>query len=149
MSDIIKHECGLAFIRLLKPLQYYYDKYGTALYGLKKLELLMQKQRNRGQDGAGIASIKLDMGPGNRYISRKRSNSATYLEEVFSGVYNYFDELSPEQLADGEWLKDNLPYTGEVLLGHLRYGTHGDNSIESVHPFKIKQLDYPKLGDGW
>jgi len=135
MSDIIKHECGLAFIRLLKPLQYYYDKYGTALYGLKKLELLMQKQRNRGQDGAGIASIKIDMAPGSRYISRKRSNSATYLEEVFSGVYSYFDDLSPEQLADGKWLKDNLPYTGEVLLGHLRYGTHGDNSIESVHPF--------------
>ncbi len=135
MSDIIKHECGLAFIRLLKPLQYYYDKYGTALYGLKKLELLMQKQRNRGQDGAGIASIKVDMEPGSRYISRKRSNSATYLEEVFSGVYDHFDDLSPEQLADGEWLKKNLPYTGEVLLGHLRYGTHGDNSIESVHPF--------------
>ena len=135
MSDIIKHECGLAFIRLLKPLQYYYDKYGTALYGVKKLELLLQKQRNRGQDGAGVATIKLDMAPGNRYISRRRSNSATYLEDVFSGVYNRFNELDEEKLKDGEWLKQNMPYTGEVLLGHLRYGTHGDNSIETVHPF--------------
>ena len=135
MSDIIKHECGLAFIRLLKPLQYYYDKYGTALYGVKKLELLLQKQRNRGQDGAGIATIKLDMEPGNRYISRRRSNSATYLEDVFSGVYSRFNELDEDKLSDGEWLKQNMPYTGEVLLGHLRYGTHGDNSIETVHPF--------------
>ena len=135
MSDIIKHECGLAFIRLLKPLQYYYDKYGTALYGVKKLQLLLQKQRNRGQDGAGIATIKTHMPPGSRYISRKRSNSPTYLEEVFSGIYNHFSELSDEQLANGAWLKNNMPYTGELLLGHLRYGTHGANTIESVHPF--------------
>ena len=135
MSDIIKHECGLAFIRLLKPLQYYYDKYGTTLYGLKKLELLMQKQRNRGQDGAGVATIKLDMAPGTRFISRRRSMSPTYLEDVFSGVYSYFNELDEDKLSDGAWLKDNVPYTGEVILGHLRYGTHGSNSIESVHPF--------------
>lgn len=135
MSDIIKHECGLAFIRLLKPLQFYSDKYGTALYGIKKLELLMQKQRNRGQDGAGVATIKLDMEPGTRYISRKRSNSATYLEDVFSGVYGYFNDLDDEQLKDADWLKANKPFTGEVILGHLRYGTHGSNSIESVHPF--------------
>ncbi len=135
MSDVIKHECGLAFIRLLKPLQYYYDKYGTTLYGVKKLQLLLQKQRNRGQDGAGIATIKTHMPPGSRYISRRRSNSPTYLEEVFSGIYKHFNDLPEERLSDGPWLKKNMPYTGEVLLGHLRYGTHGINTIESVHPF--------------
>ena len=135
MSDIIKHECGLAFIRLKKPLQYYHDKYGTCLYGVQKMQLLLQKQRNRGQDGAGITTIKLDPKPGTRYISRKRSNASTYLEDIFGEVYKYFNDLSPEELADGEGLKAELPYTGEVLLGHLRYGTHGINSIESVHPF--------------
>ena len=135
MSDIIKHECGLAFIRLKKPLEFYYEKYGTPLYGLQKLQLLLQKQRNRGQDGAGIATIKLDATPGTRYISRKRSNSSTYLTDIFSEVYEYFNDLPEDKLADTDWLKANLPYTGEVLLGHLRYGTHGINSIESVHPF--------------
>ncbi len=135
MSDSIKHECGLALIRLLKPLDYYYEKYGTCLYGLHKLELLLQKQRNRGQDGAGLATIKFDMPPGSRYISRKRSNSATCLEDVFQGCYGYFRNLSKEQLSDIPWLKDNKPYTGELMLGHLRYGTHGINSIETVHPF--------------
>ena len=95
----------------------------------------MQKQRNRGQDGAGIATIKLDMQPGSRFISRRRSMSPTYLEDVFSGIYGHFDELDEDKLADGAWLKENMPYTGEVILGHLRYGTHGSNSIESVHPF--------------
>lgn len=135
MSESIKHECGLAFIRLLKPLQFYYDKYGTPLYGIQKMQLLLQKQRNRGQDGAGLATIKLDMPPGSRYISRKRSNSSTYLEDIFSDVYKYFNELSPEEIAHTRNLKNTKPYTGEVLLGHLRYGTHGINSIESVHPF--------------
>jgi amidophosphoribosyltransferase len=135
MSDKIEHECGLAFIRLLHPLSYYHDKYGTNLYGLNKLQLLMQKQRNRGQDGAGLATIKLDASPGERYISRKRSNSPKYLKDLFTSVFSYFDNCTPEQLADGEYLKNNLPYTGEVLLGHLRYGTHGSNSIETVHPF--------------
>ena len=135
MSDQIKHECGLAFIRLLKPLDYYLDKYGTAFYGLNKLQLLMQKQRNRGQDGAGIATIKLDMEPGKRYISRKRSNSGHYLKDLFTGVYDHFSDLNPDQLTDSEWLKQNRPYMGEVLMGHLRYGTHGANTIESVHPF--------------
>ncbi len=135
MSDIIKHECGLALIRLLQPLEYYQKKYGSPLYGLHKLQLLMQKQRNRGQDGAGIATIKLDMPPGSRYISRKRSNSPTYLEDIFNEVYDYF---SPEEMSgeiDFTHLKQNKPYIGEILLGHLRYGTHGINSIESVHPF--------------
>lgn len=135
MSDTIKHECGLAFIRLLKPLDYYHDKYGTPFYGLNKLQLLLQKQRNRGQDGAGVATIKLDMPPGSRYISRKRSNSPKYLEDLFRKINIHFKKLSREQLTNGEWLKQNKPYTGEVLLGHLRYGTHGSNSIETVHPF--------------
>ncbi len=135
MSDKIKHECGLAFIRLLKPLEYYREKYGTPLYGLNKLQLLLQKQRNRGQDGAGVATIKLDMPPGHRYISRRRSNSTNYLRDVFEGVFSYFNDVPAEKMQDTDWIKHNLPYTGEVLLGHLRYGTHGDNSIETVHPF--------------
>lgn len=135
MSDRIKHECGLAFVRLLKPLTFYQEKYGTGLYGLNKIQLLLQKQRNRGQDGAGIATIKLDMPPGHRYISRRRSNSSNYLRDLFEGVFSHFNDITEEQLHDPVWLKTNKPYTGEVLLGHLRYGTHGDNSIETVHPF--------------
>ena len=135
MSDSIKHECGLAFIRLLKPLRYYHEKYGTSLYGIQKMQLLLQKQRNRGQDGAGLATIKLDMPAGSRYISRKRSNSSTYLEDIFQGVYEYYNDLTPDQLSDIDFLKKEKPYSGEVILGHLRYGTHGNNSIESVHPF--------------
>lgn len=135
MSDKIKHECGLAFVRLLKPLEYYREKYGTALYGINKLQLLLQKQRNRGQDGAGIATIKLDMPAGHRYISRRRSNSTNYLRDVFEGVFEHFNDVPANLAQDSEWLKHNKPYTGELLLGHLRYGTHGDNSIETVHPF--------------
>ena len=135
MSDQIKHECGLALIRLLKPLDYYQKKYGSCFYGLQKLHLLMQKQRNRGQDGAGLATIKLDIEPGRKYISRRRSNATNYLQSLFEGVMQHFDQLSDEQLNDGQWLKDNKPFTGELLMGHLRYGTHGDNSIETVHPF--------------
>lgn len=135
MSDPIKHECGIAMIRLLKPLQYYQDKYGTPFYGLNKLQLLMLKQRNRGQDGAGIATIKLDMAPGVRYISRKRSNSNNYLKDLFDGVYSNFENLPSDQLNDPDWLKQNMPYMGELLMGHLRYGTHGSNNIENCHPF--------------
>jgi len=135
MSEQIKHECGLAVIRLLKPLDYYLEKYGTSLYGLYKLQLLLQKQRNRGQDGAGIATIKFDTPPGKRYISRKRSNSANYLKDLFDSVNGHFNDLTPEQRNDPEWMKLNLPFTGELLMGHLRYGTHGINTIESVHPF--------------
>lgn len=135
MSDEIKHECGIALIRLLQPLQYYQDKYGTSLHGLYKLQLLLQKMRNRGQDGAGVVTIKLDPKPGTRYISRKRSNGPQYLKEVFQGIFQHFEGLTPEQLSNSQWLKENKPYTGEVLLGHLRYGTHGDNSIETCHPF--------------
>jgi len=138
MSDQIKHECGIALIRLLKPLSYYQEKYGTALYGLNKLYLLMEKQHNRGQDGAGIATIKLDIQPGKRYISRHRAMGANAVAEIFEYVQKKFADVhkeSPELLQDTEWLKENISFTGEVLMGHLRYGTHGKNSIESCHPF--------------
>ncbi|MBK9270390.1 MAG: amidophosphoribosyltransferase [Saprospiraceae bacterium] len=135
MSDQIKHECGLALVRLLQPLEYYHNKYGTAFYGLQKLNLLLQKQRNRGQDGAGLATIKLGVSPGQKYISRRRSNSSNYLQDLFESVYKHFKDLPEHQLNDPAWLKANKPFTGELLLGHLRYGTHGDNSIETVHPF--------------
>lgn len=138
MSDSIKHECGIALIRLLKPLSYYQQKYGTALYGLNKLYLLMEKQHNRGQDGAGIATIKLNVAPGNRYISRYRAMGSSAVSEVFEYVQKKFAEVqstSPEHFQDAEWLKENISFTGEVLMGHLRYGTHGKNSIENCHPF--------------
>ena len=141
MSETIKHECGIALIRLRKPLSYYQDKYGTSLHGMNKLQLLLQKMRNRGQDGAGVVTIKLDTKPGHRYISRKRSNSRNYLRDVFDGIYSHFDDLSQDQMMDPQWLKANKPYTGEVLLGHLRYGTHGKNTIETVHPF-IRQNNW-------
>ena len=138
MSDQIKHECGVAFIRLLKPLSYYQKKYGTALYGLNKLYLLMEKQHNRGQDGAGVATIKLDIEPGKRYISRHRSMASNAVADIFEYIQKKFADIQkeqPEKLADAEWLKENVSFTGEVLLGHLRYGTHGKNSIENCHPF--------------
>ncbi|MBE9602165.1 class II glutamine amidotransferase [Pedobacter sp. MC2016-24] len=138
MSDSIKHECGIAFIRLLKPLSYYQEKYGTALYGLNKLYLLMEKQHNRGQDGAGIATIKLDVKPGHRYISRYRSMAQNAVADIFGYVQNKFVDIqneTPELMQDAEWLKQNVSFIGEVLLGHLRYGTHGKNSIENCHPF--------------
>jgi amidophosphoribosyltransferase len=138
MSDQIKHECGIAFIRLRKPLAYYQEKYGTSLYGLNKLYLLMEKQHNRGQDGAGIATIKLDVKPGKRYISRHRSMEKNAVQDIFSYVMKKFaviEKEQPELLKDTEWLKENVSFTGEVLLGHLRYGTHGANSIEACHPF--------------
>ncbi|MEY4205188.1 MAG: hypothetical protein RL013_2892, partial [Bacteroidota bacterium] len=135
MSDSIQHECGIAIIRLRKPLEYYHKKYGTAFYGIQRLQLLMQKMRNRGQDGAGIATIKLNPQPGTRYISRKRSNAPNYLADLFEMVWSRLNAVTPEQLNDPVWLRANMPYTGEVLMGHLRYGTHGDNSIERVHPF--------------
>ena len=135
MSDLIQHECGIAVVRLRKPLDFYHKKYGTAFYGLQKLQLLLQKMRNRGQDGAGLATIKLNPEPGTRYISRKRSNATNYLDDLFQMVWARLNVLTPEQRNDPAWLKANMPYMGEVLMGHLRYGTHGDNSIERVHPF--------------
>lgn len=138
MSDAIKHECGIALIRLKKPLQYYVDKYGTAFYGLNKLHLLMEKQHNRGQDGAGIANIKLDMEPGERYISRYRSIDPKPIQDIFSYVNKRFQEIgdeNPALLKDVSYLKKNAGFTGELFLGHLRYGTFGRNSIENCHPF--------------
>ena len=138
MSDSIKHECGIALLRLKKPLGYYQKKYGTSFYGLTKLYLLMEKQHNRGQDGAGVANIKLDTQPGTRYISRSRSNSQNPIQEVFENINKRFIELEkndPEKLKNPEWLKINKPFTGELFLGHVRYGTFGKNSIETVHPF--------------
>lgn len=138
MSDAIKHECGIAMVRLLKPLSYYKEKYGTSFYALNKMYLLMEKQHNRGQDGAGLANIKLDMKPGKRYISRHRSNSSTPIKDVFAHINERFEaefEKHPEHIQDPEWLKENLPFTGEIFLGHLRYGTFGGNSIEHCHPF--------------
>ena len=138
MSDAIKHECGIALIRLKKPLQYYVDKYGTAFYGLNKLHLLMEKQHNRGQDGAGVANIKLDMEPGERYISRYRSIDPKPIQDIFDHINKRFYEIgeeNPELLKDVNYLKKNAGFTGELFLGHLRYGTFGRNSIESCHPF--------------
>ena len=138
MSDAIKHECGIALLRLLKPLEYYQQKYGTPFYGLHKMYLLMEKQHNRGQDGAGIASIKLDMQPGERYIGRVRSNDSQPIQDIFKQINSHINELlksHPEAKADVQALKKLIPYLGEVYLGHVRYGTFGKNSIENVHPF--------------
>jgi amidophosphoribosyltransferase len=138
MSDQIKHECGIAFIRLRKPLEYYLEKYGTATYGLNKLYLLMEKQHNRGQDGAGVANIKLDVKAGDRYISRVRSNDPQPIKEIFGKINGRLQEVmdkDPALLKDVDYLKKNVGFTGEVLLGHLRYGTFGRNSIENCHPF--------------
>ncbi len=138
MSDAIKHECGIALLRLKKPLDYYKQKYGSAFYGIQKMYLLMEKQHNRGQDGAGFASIKLDVEPGQRYISRVRSNDAQPIQDVFAQINARINEVmgeNPEYNNDTQLLKDNVPYVGELFLGHVRYGTFGKNSIESVHPF--------------
>jgi|TARA_B110000263_G_scaffold247202_1_gene259626 amidophosphoribosyltransferase len=138
MSDAIKHECGVAMLRLLKPLAFYQKKYGTAFYGLNKMYLLMEKQHNRGQDGVGLANIKIDVPPGERYISRKRSVATNPIQDVFKQANKRFVDLqdkNPEKLSDTKWLKENLPFTGELFLGHLRYGTYGGNSIEQCHPF--------------
>ena len=138
MSDAIKHECGIALLRLKKPLQFYLDKYGTAFYGLQKLHLLMEKQHNRGQDGAGVANIKFDMLPGERYISRQRSIDSKPIQDIFdhiNGRFRQIEEEDPSKLKDIDYLKKNAGFTGELFLGHLRYGTFGRNSIESCHPF--------------
>lgn len=138
MSDAIKHECGIALVRLLKPLQYYKDKYGTAFYGINKMYLLMEKQHNRGQDGAGFASIKFDVDPGTRYISRVRSNEQQPIQDVFAKINSRLNGVMkehPDKANDLDWQLANMPYLGNIYLGHVRYGTFGKNSIESVHPF--------------
>jgi amidophosphoribosyltransferase len=138
MSDAIQHECGIALLRLKKPLEFYKEKYGTAFYGVQKMYLLMEKQHNRGQDGAGLASIKLDVNPGERYISRIRSNDPQPIKDIFAQINDRIArelEEHPEYANDVALQKQNIPYLGEVFLGHVRYGTFGKNSIESVHPF--------------
>jgi len=138
MSDTIKHECGIALIRLLKPLDFYKEKYGTAFYGINKMYLMLEKQHNRGQDGAGLASIKLDMQPGERYISRIRSNEAQPVQDIFTRINQRINEgfkANPSLKDDITLQKRELPYIGEVIMGHVRYGTFGKNSIENVHPF--------------
>ena len=138
MSDSIKHECGIALLRLKKPLEFYKEKYGTAFYAIQKMYLLMEKQHNRGQDGAGFASIKLDVEPGERYISRVRSNDQHAIQDVFTQINGRISEElkeHPEYVNDIALQKKHLPYVGELFLGHVRYGTFGKNSIESVHPF--------------
>ena len=138
MSDAIQHECGIALLRLKKPLEFYKEKYGTAFYGVQKMYLLMEKQHNRGQDGAGLASIKLDVNPGERYISRIRSNDPQPIKDIFAQINDRIArelEEHPEYANNIALQKQNIPYLGEVFLGHVRYGTFGKNSIESVHPF--------------
>ena len=138
MSDPIKHECGIAMLRLCKPLEYYVEKCGTAFYGLNKMYLLMEKQHNRGQDGAGLANVKLDVPPGKRYISRRRSIKSRPIQDIFKKINARFIQAfseNPERTKDVQWLKENLPFSGELFLAHLRYGTYGKNSIEACHPF--------------
>ena len=138
MSDPIKHECGIALLRLKKPIEYYLEKYGSAFYGINKLHLLMEKQHNRGQDGAGVANIKFDMNPGERYISRYRSVNSKPIQDIFDHINGRFEDIAerdPKLLKDVNFLKKNAGFTGELFLGHLRYGTFGRNSIESCHPF--------------
>ena len=134
MSDAVNHECGIALVRLLKPLEYYQLKYGTWKYGMNKLYLLMEKQHNRGQDGAGIASVKLDLKPGKPFIHRERSNKQAAINNIFKSLRRQIDTVGPELANDPLWAKDNLPFAAELLLGHLRYGTYGTNDIERVHP---------------
>ena len=138
MSDAIKHECGIALVRLKKPLQFYKDKYGSAFYGINKMYLLMEKQHNRGQDGAGFASVKFNVEPGTRYVSRIRSNKSQPIQDIFAQInerINGVFENFPEKKNDVSWQEENMPYIGNLFLGHVRYGTFGKNSIESVHPF--------------
>ena len=138
MSDAIKHECGIALLQLKKPLSFYKEKYGSALYGVDKMYLLMEKQHNRGQDGAGFASIKYDMKPGQRYISRVRSAEQQPIQDIFNTINSRIQkqiDLDPGLLSNPEKLKQDVPYVGELMLGHVRYGTFGKNNIESVHPF--------------
>jgi amidophosphoribosyltransferase len=137
MSDAVKHECGIAMLRLLKPIEYYIEKYGTWKYGLQKMYLMMEKQHNRGQDGAGLAGIKMNVKPGNRYIYRQRSNQANPIKEVFGLIYEDIDNITKsnrENISDPEFVRKNVPFACDIYLGHLRYGTYGNYNIDYVHP---------------
>ena len=131
----LKHECGVAMIRLLKPLDYYQKKYGTWMFGLNKLYLMMEKQHNRGQEGAGLACVKLDGKPGNEYMFRERAEGKNAVTDIFGAVNNNYHNLTPEQLADVKFAKEHLPFAGELYMGHLRYSTTGKSGIQYVHPF--------------
>lgn len=139
MSDTIKHECGVALVRLLKPLSYYKETYGTTRYGLQKMYQMMEKMINRGQDGAGIATVKLDVDPGTTYIDRMRSIESKATQDIFSQINQLYIDAqrkNPDAYKSVDWQKKNIPFSGELLLGHLRYGTYGKNSIHSCHPFR-------------
>lgn len=131
----LKHECGVAMIRLLKPLEYYQEKYGTWMYGLNKLYLLMEKQHNRGQEGAGLASVKMEAAPGQEYMFRERALGSGAITEIFQNVQKQFASYSPEQLSDVSFVKENLPFAGDIYMGHLRYSTTGKSGLSYVHPF--------------
>ena len=133
--EVLKHECGVAMIRLLKPLEYYEKKYGTWMYGLNKLYLLMEKQHNRGQEGAGLACVKLEANPGEEYMFRERALGSGAITEIFQTVHNHFKDLTPQQLHDAAWAKQALPFAGEMYMGHLRYSTTGKSGLAYVHPF--------------
>jgi len=138
MSDAIKHECGIALIRLRKPFSYYIEKYGTPMYGINKLYLLMEKQHNRGQDGAGVAAVKIGVPEGKRYISRYRSVDPQPISVIFNKINRKFRKAlrdNKDKYLDADWILENTAFAGEVLMGHLRYGTHGSNEIENCHPF--------------
>ncbi len=137
MTDEVKHKCGIALIRLLKPLEYYQLQYGSWRYGLEKLYLLMEKQRNRGQDGAGLVSLKLDTPPGRKYFNRYRDSGSSAINDIFKKIYARFEEeekAHPDAFNDPSWAKANLPFAAEAYLGHLRYGTFGANSTDNLHP---------------
>ena len=138
MSDFIKHECGIALLKLKKPLEYFQEKYGSALFGINKMYLMMEKQHNRGQDGAGFASIKFDMNPGERFMSRIRSSEQQPIYDIFQKINTTISNeinKNPSLSKNLKLLKKRVPFLGELMLGHVRYGTFGKNSIESVHPF--------------
>jgi len=135
MSEAIKHECGVAMIRLLKPLEYYQMKYGSWQYGMQKLYLLMEKQHNRGQEGAGMACVKLDMRPGQEYINRERAMGSSAIDTCFSNVNAVYSKYTEQQITDPGWAKENLPFAGEIYMGHLRYSTTGKEGLQYVHPF--------------
>ena len=144
MSDSVKHECGVALIRLKKPLQHYIDNYGNPAWAVQKLYLLMEKQHNRGQDGAGVANIKLDMDPGKPYIHRLRTIEPNPISYIFSKIHKKFRKAQESNKAlfkNEKWLKENVQWSGELWLGHLRYGTHGENLIEKCHPM-IRQNNW-------
>jgi len=137
MTDEVKHKCGIALVRLLKPLEYYQLHYGSWRYGLEKLYLLMEKQRNRGQDGAGVVSLRMDIPPGKKYFNRRRETGSSAINEIFKEIYSRFEEAeksNPNTFNDAHWAKANLPFVGEAYLGHLRYGTFGSNNIANLHP---------------